>query len=160
MRANVRSGRAVAGVVRGTLFIALCGLAVAPQAIAFMSERGSVGARGEVRSPTTLQPRFKITGSVLGLTPGKRSSLRLRVVNNNRFAIRVKSLAVRASGAPGGLCSSAALQIPKRKKVSLRVPAKTTAIATYPVALRRDAASACQLARWPLRFRGQAVRIP
>jgi hypothetical protein len=151
--------RAVAFIMRSLLMVVLCALLIAPQAIAFMS--GS----DEDRSTSTPAPAaartspFKIKGQLEGLVPGKRNRLPLKLINDNRYTIKVKWLAVRASTSDTPGCEASSLKIPKRKSYSLTIAKKRKTEALYPIRLKKTAPARCQGAAWPLRFKGGGVRV-
>ena len=157
MRVTIRH-RLVVPMMRALVLVTLCGALVAPQAMAFFSseepsEAVAPAARSKSRTP------FKIKGQIDGLVPGKKNKLQLRVVNKNKYPLKVKWLGVRAedSDVPG--CEAPALKIPKRKPYSMRIEGKRGAIAEYPIRLKKTAPAECQMAQWPLRYTGRARKV-
>ena len=159
MKAGARLDRAINPVARSLLLLVLCSLGITPHAIAFMSDRDTAEIEREAIATSATTPRFKIRGRVIDLVPGQKKSMRLKLVNDNPYSIRVSKLTVRAGDSGNPNCLSAALTIPRRKRVDVRVRAGRTAAVGYPVTLMATAPSECQLAQWPLRFKGEAVRV-
>jgi hypothetical protein len=98
---------------------------------------------------------FTIKGNVLGLYPGGTSRLTLTIRNKNGFAIKVKSIRVKAANAPG--CARSNLVV-KNFRGTLRVAAKRKRTIQLPIGLRSTAPDACMNARFPLRYTGKAVK--
>ncbi|MDQ4094713.1 MAG: hypothetical protein M3174_00685 [Actinomycetota bacterium] len=90
------------------------------------------------------------------MTPGAAGALRLRLTNPHPYTIKVTSLSVRASTSSKPGCVANVLEVARKKKVSVRVPARGRATTLYPIRLKPTAPSACQSARWPLKFQGEA----
>ncbi len=145
-------------IVQGLVALLLVAALVIPEALSFAqadrSHRfenlsGSVGSSGAA---------FRIAGTLKGLYPGKRKIMKVKLRNPNRFPIVVKELkiAVRPSNKLG--CASKWIAVRKLLRVSVRVAARGRAKKSVPVRLKPTAPTSCQGARWPLKFRGGAVR--
>ena len=160
MRALTRRARRLIHPVGRALVVMLfCGALVAPQAVAFFSVRDErVGPSHVDPELTARTSTFRIQGKVLGLTPGKREQLRLRLINQSQHPIRVKWVSVRARKSNRLRCSARALRLPERRTLSVRVGARDHRIVAYPIRLRKNASRRCQAALWPLRYRGEARR--
>src|SRR5262249_21652717 len=95
-------------------------------------------------------PALRVSGHVVGLFPGAKRKLRVRISNRSRRALTVTALRVRVS--PGRRkCPPKALSV-GRFRHRLVVPGKSSRRVTLSVALRASAPDACQRARFPLRF--------
>jgi hypothetical protein len=115
---------------------------------------GRSGSGATVTGPSAT--RFKIRGHVAHLYPGKKTKLRLRVTNPNRFPILVRSIRVKVRPA-GRWCSAKALKITRYHGVR-RIRARHTVTMRLRIRMRRKVARACMGARFPLRFVGKATR--
>ena len=98
---------------------------------------------------------FSIKGHVAGLYPGRTARLALTITNKNGFAIRVRSVRVKVGNAPG--CPRSNLVV-KRFRGYLWVSARGKRRLQLRVRMRLTAPDACMGARFPLRYRGKAVK--
>jgi len=98
---------------------------------------------------------FSIRGSVNGLTPGAKTSLRVRIRNPYRRRIRVVSVRafVKPSGHP---CPVVNIRV-KPFRGSLLIGARSSRSLSLEVSMSRSAGLACQGAIFPLRFSGRAI---
>lgn|GEM_PF-2213421 len=115
----------------------------------FENLSGRVGSSGAA---------FRIGGAVKGLFPGKKKIMTVKLRNPNRFPIVVKELKIRVRPSNKLGCPATSISVRKRLRVSVVVPARGRAKKSVPVKLKPTAPSSCQGARWPLKFRGGAVR--
>jgi len=100
---------------------------------------------------------FRVRGNVHGLYPGVKKKVKLHVRNRYAFPIRVLVVRVRVQRPFRG-CPAKAVKIrPWRGK--LKIPAHGTKVVHVRVAMRTWAPTACQGARFPLRYRGRAVKV-
>lgn len=97
-----------------------------------------------------------ITGKVNGLYPGASKRIRLKLKNNSRSAVVVKSVRARVKS-PGAGCPARALQA-KRMRVRLRVPGRRSRHLRYPIRMRPSAVVACEGKRFKLRYRARVTR--
>jgi hypothetical protein len=99
--------------------------------------------------------KFRLSGSVEGLYPGARRTMRVTV--RNPFARAMRLLSVHATAGRGGrLCSGRNIAVrPFRGR--LRIPARRRRVVRLLVAMEPTAAEECKRARFPVRFRGRAV---
>jgi hypothetical protein len=98
---------------------------------------------------------FVIAGSAVGLYPGARGRLRLVLRNPYRFPIKVTMLSVRVGDAPR--CDGRWLR-PHKLARPVIVPKRGTRKVTLSLAMALGAPAGCQGARFPLHFRGRAVK--
>ena len=99
--------------------------------------------------------RFSIRGSVSGLLPGAKTSLRVRIRNPYRRRIRVVS--VRAFVNPSGHpCPVGNVRL-KPFRGSLLIGARSSRSLSLEISMSRSAGMACQGAIFPLRFSGRAI---
>jgi hypothetical protein len=130
--------------------------------VALLACLGSLAADGgairsdEVVLESSTGGRFSIRGRILGLYPGKRGTLTLRLVNANRFAIRVTSVHVRVANA-NRACTSWYLLVDDFAG-SVRVAARSSRRLRLDVRMRRAAPDACKGATFRLSYRGKALR--
>jgi hypothetical protein len=105
------------------------------------ARRGSVG--------------FRLSGSLDGLYPGARRSLKVTVRNPFVRTMRLVSLHADV-GRAGRTCSSANIEVrPFRGR--LRIPGRRRRIVRLLATMAPSAAEECKRARFPIRFRGRAV---
>jgi hypothetical protein len=107
---------------------------------------------------TRRTPRFYVSGKVGRLYPGARKSMKIAIKNPNRYAIKLSWLSIRVLSSDTDECSSRWIGPKKRITARFLVPARARVFATLPVRLSRKAPDACKGARWPMRFRGEAIR--
>ena len=141
-------------IVQGLVALLLVAALVIPEALSFAQADRS--HRFDNLSGTSAA--FRLKGKVTGLFPGKRKIMKIKLRNPNRFAIVVKELRIRVRPSTNPGCASKWLSVRKRLKVSVRVPARGRAKKSVPVRLKPTAPTSCNGARWPLKFRGGAVR--
>lgn len=99
---------------------------------------------------------LRISGHAENLYPGASGQLRLRLKNPHPFKIVVRKIKVRVGdGAPG--CAAAYLTVP-RYKGRIRIRAKRRKRFALRATMSPAAPHSCQNARFPLTFRGRAVR--
>jgi hypothetical protein len=112
----------------------------------------AVPASGDVRRGPV---GFRLSGSVDGLYPGARRSLKVTV--RNPFARTMRLVALRADvRRANGACSAANVEVqPFRGR--LRIPGRRRRIVRLLVMMAPTAAEQCQRARFPIRFRGRAM---
>lgn len=112
--------------------------------------RISVGQAGEIP--------FGIKGRVRGLYPGARKPLTVRLRNPHSFPIEVLSVRVKVSRSDHQGCGRRWIRPRRAVTVSLLVPPKSKAFASYPVRMRKAAPEACKGATWKLHFSGKGAR--
>lgn len=110
---------------------------------------------GEERSGQSA-PRFRIRGSIGGLFPGLRTTMRLAVRNPNPYAIRVTRIKT-AVGASTGACPARSMKV-RTWKGRARVPARGVRRIKVSVRMKRTAPTVCAGHRYRLIYRGWAVR--
>jgi hypothetical protein len=117
-----------------------------------------VGAAGATHAaaPSGAARTLVLTGDVMGLYPGSRRPLVLRVRNRNRFAVRVVAGHVTVRDA-NSRCRSANLRV-SGFRGSVRVQAFGTARLRLLVRMSPSAPNACQRAVFPLILTARAVR--
>jgi hypothetical protein len=99
--------------------------------------------------------RFRVTGSVSGLYPGARRSMRVKIRNPFRGAIVVRSVTAQVRRARRA-CSGSNVEVrPFRGRV--RVPARGARVVGLLVRMPATAADECRGARFPLVFRARAA---
>jgi hypothetical protein len=138
-----RRTRVTAPIIAAT--IALSSMAVA-----------GVGLSNEPPSSRTSNPTFRIRGAVKGMYPGRVRKLRLRIRNPLDRAIRVRSIRARVRRPHRG-CPAKAITI-RRWRGHLRIRPHRGRTVRVKVKMKRRAPNACQGARFPIRYRGTAVR--
>ena len=151
--------RALPKAAQVAVVLLLCGLLLVPAAARFMSNGGGDSPQAITQGADGYRMHFSLKGTAKGLWPGRRKSLRVRIVNRNAFAIRVLSLSVRAQRSDKRGCTARWIKARKTKRFSLKVAPRTGEVASYPIRLAKRAPNSCQGARWPLRFRGTAKRV-
>jgi hypothetical protein len=105
------------------------------------------------RAPT---PTFRISGHVVGLFPGKRTTMRVRVRNPYRFPIVVRS--VRAGVKRASASCRGTNVVVSAFRGSRRIRPRGRIVVRMDVRMRRSAPGACESARLPIVFSGKAVR--
>ena len=158
MRNAVDARRVGARVLRPLLLVALCALVLVPRGIAFVSADDAVDPYAGA-AVSSSRSGFTISGRVGGLFPGQGKSVRLRVTNPTSKAIKVMWISVRADKPAQPGCSVKALELPRKQRTSLRLPAGGRGTVLYPIRLRTSVPTTCQLARWPLRYVGEAKAV-
>ena len=99
--------------------------------------------------------RFQVSGSVTGLYPGARRSMRVKIRNPFKRAIVVRSDTAQVRRARRG-CSGSNVEVrPFRGRV--RVPAQGARVVRLLVRMPVTAADECRGARFPLVFRARAA---
>ncbi|MDQ3620793.1 MAG: hypothetical protein M3391_11830 [Actinomycetota bacterium] len=154
MSSSSRFTRMATTIVQGLVALLLVAALVIPEALSFAQADRS--HRFENVSGTSAA--FRMKGAVKGLFPGKRKVMKVKLRNPNRFAIVVKELRIRVRPSTDPGCGSRWLSVRQRLRVSVVVPARGRAKKGVPVRLKPTAPTSCQGARWPLKFRGGAVR--
>ena len=154
MSSSSRFTRIATTILQGLVALLLVAALVIPEALSFAQADRS----HRFENVSGSSAAFRIKGAVKGLFPGKRKIMKVKLRNPNRFAIVVKELRIRArpSNMPG--CGSKWLSVRKRMRVSVLVPARGRATRSVRVRLKPKAPTSCSGARWPLKFRGGAVR--
>ncbi len=158
MRGQSARSRLGPVVGRGLVIVLLCSVALVPEAMRFISSRTAQTGGGDTQPAAATGPHFAIRGHVKGLYPGARKSVILKIENPNPYPIKVGSLRIIVGRPDRAGCSARALRPKEGIRLGLLVPKKSRAFASYPIKLRRAAKNKCQGARWPLVFRGRAVR--
>jgi hypothetical protein len=102
------------------------------------------------------RPTFRVRGNVKGLYPGHVKKMRLRVRNPFDFAIRIHEVRARARRPFVG-CPAKAVKI-RRWHGNLKIAPHSRRIVNVRIRMKRWAPNACQGARFPIRYRGEAVR--
>jgi hypothetical protein len=101
-------------------------------------------------------PRYRISGKVVGLFPGARTTLRLTVRNPNPYAIKVRKIRTKVrSGGPS--CPSTSIRV-GRSRVTKRIPPKSRRRVRVKVRMLPTAPNACAGRRFRLIYRGMATR--
>lgn len=150
--------------IRCLLMLCVFGLFIGPEVLAQRASqvvamkhdgqnrrtRISVGQAGEVP--------FGISGRVSGLYPGARTQLTVRLRNPHNFPLKVLSVRVKVSHSDHEGCGPRWIQPQRAVTVSVLVPPKTKASASYPVRMRKAAPEACNGATWKLHFSGNGAR--
>ena len=132
-------------------------LAFAGGAFAAAHEGGAGGtsAAGDLAAKQKY-PGFSITGHVTGLLPGAHGRLRLKVHNRHRFKIRVTSIKTRV-GDPSAACRASNVSV-RRFRGHKKVPGRHSRRIRVRIRMAASAPDACQGARFPLTYKGRAVR--
>ena len=105
--------------------------------------------------PGQSAPRFRIRGSIGGLYPGLRTTMRLAVRNPNPYAIRVTRIKT-AVGASTGACPARSVRV-RTWKGRARVPARGVRRIKVSVRMKGTAPTVCAGHRYRLTYRGWAV---
>ncbi len=101
-------------------------------------------------------PTFHIRGSVRGLYPGRVKKMRVRIRNPFGFPIKVREIRPRVQRPYRG-CPPKAIRV-RVWHGNVRVVAHTGKVVGVRIRMKLSAPNACQGARFPVRFRGTAVR--
>ena len=132
-------------------------LIVAALAVAAATAVAAPRMAGEEAVLTSSQTgKFQIQGQVTGLYPGKPVDLPLTLVNRNGFTIAVKTVTV-AVGSAGPACPASHLKV-TRYRGKVVVPARRSGRLVLRATLAATAPEACAAAKFPLRYRGTAVK--
>lgn len=97
----------------------------------------------------------RISGHVAGLYPGGVRSLRVRIRNTGRRPLTVRSISALVRS-PSASCSAANVRV-RPYHGYLRLPPSARRRVRLRIAMRPDAASACQRATFPLTYRAGVV---
>jgi len=101
-------------------------------------------------------PRYRISGTVVGLFPGARTTLRLTVRNPNPYAIEVRKIRTKVrSGARS--CPSKSIRV-GRSRGTKRIRPKSRGRIRVKVRMLPTAPDACAGRRFRLIYRGTATR--
>ena len=151
--------------IRCLLALCVFGLFIGPQVLAQRaSERVAMEVaqqNGHARTITLrkgTKSSFGIKGRVRGLYPGARKPLRVRLINHHRFPIKVRSVRIRVLKGNHVGCGRRWIRPKRVINISVKVPGKSRAFASYPVRMRKAAPQACSGAKWKLRFSGTGKR--
>ena len=106
-------------------------------------------------TPAAAAHEFRIHGRVSGLVPGVRTTMNVRIRNPLPSAIEVSRIRARAGTATQG-CLGRNVAI-RGFRGTRRVPAGGRIRIPIRIRLRRTAPDACQAARFPVVFTGEAV---
>ncbi|MGZ8632186.1 MAG: hypothetical protein ACXWZF_14680, partial [Actinomycetota bacterium] len=101
-------------------------------------------------------PRFRIRGSVTGLFPGMRTTMRLTIRNPNTFTIRLSKVRTTVQ-AGSGPCPAGSMKV-KPWSGRKRIPARAVRRVRVRVQMKAWAPQACAGHRYRLAYRGWAVR--
>lgn len=137
-----------------TKLLVACLLLVA--AFAQASELRRSSSTSPDARPPVAQPDFHIRGSVTGLFPGVRTRMRLRVRNENPFAIRLSKISTTVQGGTAA-CPADSLKV-TRWAGHKRIPARAVRRVRVEVRMRSWAPQACAGHRYRLAYRGRAVK--
>lgn len=121
-------------------------------ALAQAAERGP-SADGTATRPAPA--RYRISGKVVGLFPGARTTMRLTVRNPNPFPIKVRK--IRTTVRSGASCPSKSIRV-ARSRGTKRIPATGRARIRVKVRMLATAPAACAGHRYRLIYRGMATR--
>jgi hypothetical protein len=99
---------------------------------------------------------LRIGGSVAGLYPGSAQRLRVHVDNPGRRPLTVRSLRA-VPRAASRRCPATTVRITSHRR-SIRVPPRSRRWIALKISMRRDAADACQGARFPIAYRAKVER--
>ena len=149
--------------IRGARRAARAGAIVVALAVATLVASSSLG-RGSASSAEVIGvdeasaaaapgQHFSIRGVVTGLYPGGTQQLTLTVKNPFNGSLTVTRIHITVPRTDHAGCPTTDLSVSDFVG-ALVVPAHGTAVTTVPVTLSADAASACQGARFQLRYRG------
>ena len=98
---------------------------------------------------------FKITGQLSGLYPGQKTTLRVRVTNNNGHTpIKITRIAAKVRSA-NAACPASTLKITPYKGKK-RLNGHASATLSLPAQLSASAPDACQGNRFQLAYKGKA----
>lgn len=130
--------------------------------IGAMIALGGALAYGELRSaagepPATLaatRTPLRVSGHIIGLYPGKRTRMQVTVRNRGRRPLVLTSLRT-AVGSASRTCTRGNIRVaPVSKRVKL--PARKAKRLRVPISMSPYAATGCQNARFPLKFKATA----
>jgi len=130
---------------------------VALTAIAVMTLGQVAQARHEAAKPPRRGRALVLSGKVGHLFPGRHTVIVVRVRNREPFPMRLKWVGVRIGKLRTG-CPKTALVV-KPFKGKRRIGAHRFIRVRLKVIMRASAPNGCQGMRFPLRFRGKAVRV-
>ena len=154
----------VAGASRAMALLALV-LVLGCAALVDASVSGPTGAGRASEAPgqsphlaATSARRLRISGHVMGLYPGARKRLTVRIDNPARTSVLVRTLRTRV-GAPGGACESGHVRV-GTERMLLMIGPRSSATARLTARMTPGAPDGCQLARFPLHFDAVAAPAP
>jgi hypothetical protein len=131
---------------------------VALTAIAVVTLGQVAQARHEAASiPARRGQALVLSGKVGHLFPGERTVIVVRVRNREPFPLRLKWVGVRIGKLRTGCPKTALVVKPLRAK--RRIGARRFIRIRLKVIMKATAPNGCQGMRFPLRFRGRAVRV-
>jgi hypothetical protein len=125
-------------------------LLVGSFAFAAVLDRPETDASGTTRT-------FRVRGNVHGLYPGVNKKMKLHVRNRYDFPIRVLEVRVHVKRPFVGCPAKAVKVRPWHGK--LKIPPHGGRVIHVHASMRRWAPNACQGARFPIRYRGRAVKV-
>jgi hypothetical protein len=111
--------------------------------------------RSQARPGIRPVDRTRISGHVVGLYPGGVRSLRVRIQNTGRRPLTVRSIRAIVRN-PSASCSAANVEV-RPFHGHLRLPPRGQRRVRLRIAMRPDAANACQRATFPLTYRASVV---
>lgn len=114
------------------------------------------GAPGRASSQRVA--RLKLSGHVDGLYPGASKRLSVEVRNSSPIAVVVTAIRTSVGDAGPG-CPGANVTVPV-KRLSDKVPARSSLAVRLRARMSGAAPDACQQGRFPLRFRASARAAP
>jgi len=151
--------------IRCILTLCVFGLFIGPEVLAqrasqavAMKHEGQSRSSGRISVGQAGEVPFGIKGRVRGLYPGARRQLTVRFRNPHNFPIEVLSVRVKVSHSDHQGCGRRWVRPRRAVTISVLVPAKSKASASYPVRMRRAAPEACDGATWKLQFSGKGAR--
>ena len=101
--------------------------------------------------PQQKRKPLKVTGAVQGLTPGDTTPFEVRVRNNLKHRIKLRSIAAQVTDA-NPACPSTLLRVP-RIRTGKALRARRTRRIQMRATLSDEASNACQSAKFPVRYR-------
>jgi hypothetical protein len=122
-------------------------------ALAQAAERGLDPAE-QIARPA--RPRYAITGRVVGLFPGARTTMRLTVRNPNPYPIKVRRIRTTV-GSRVASCPARTVRVARFRGVR-RVPARSGIHVRVRVRMIPTAPDSCAGRRYRLSFRGSGTR--
>jgi hypothetical protein len=151
--------RLSASAVRFLLTVALIGGLVSPQAMSFLASSREANRETDRAVAAALSRGFSVKGTVKGLYPGRKKTLKLRVRNLRRYKIKVKSLTIRVKKPSKPGCKRRWLKVTRGIFPKLKIGKLRHARVNVPIKLKRKANDKCQGAKWPLKYAGTAKRL-
>ena len=107
-------------------------------------------------TPRSAPPRYHISGTIVGLFPEARTTMRLTVRNPNSYAIKVRKIRTKVGGG-GTACPSRNIRV-GRSRGTKRVPPNSRRRVRVKVRMLPSAPEACAGRRFRLIYRGMATR--